>query len=227
MKRALLCMLLLSPAGARGTAVFSQPSSELTVVLDFKGPHSEQSVQEMQREAQRIIQDSGVHLDWRTVDQAVHHTYADLVVVYFKGRVSGRTTAQRLLRRIWPAAAFLRSRNTTDGDIQPFSEVACDKVAASVRSAMWDGDFANGDLLMGRALGRVLVHELVHMLTKSGEHGREGVQKPSLSGKQLISEYLALSPADMASIRQNYRHDTAPAIRPYGRPRPARALCVQ
>jgi hypothetical protein len=88
--------------------------------------------------------------------------------------------------------------------VQPFSRVECDKVAASVRSAMWGGDFAKADLLMGRALGRVLTHELVHVLTRSGSHGREGVERQSLSPKQLISESLPLSSGDLARLRKAY-----------------------
>jgi hypothetical protein len=201
-KRALICVLFL--AGARWAAAASHPTSDITVVLDFKGPHSAQSVKEMQHEAQGIIKGSGVHLDWQTVGEAALHTYSDLVVVHFNGACILERDPN-VYDELGPPGP-LAFTYTTDGAVQPFSEVACDKVAASVRSAMWDGDFANGDLLMGRALGRVLVHELVHMLTKSGEHGREGVQKPSLSGKQLIAAYLPLSRADMARLRLNYNH---------------------
>jgi hypothetical protein len=85
--------------------------------------------------------------------------------------------------------------------VQPFSQVDCDKVAASVRSALWGEDFAKADVLLGRALGRVLVHELVHMLTQSGRHTKQGVEQPALSGKQLIGASLKLSPADLEQLR--------------------------
>jgi hypothetical protein len=52
-------------------------------------------------------------------------------------------------------------------------------------------------MLVGRALGRVVAHELVHMLTKSGQHAHEGVQKAALSGRQLISASLPLSAMDI------------------------------
>jgi hypothetical protein len=62
--------------------------------------------------------------------------------------------------------------------------------------------FPKADLLFGRALGRVLAHELVHVLTGSEAHGREGVQRAALSGKDLISSALVLSPADLARLRE-------------------------
>jgi hypothetical protein len=90
---------------------------------------------------------------------------------------------------------------STDGVVQPFGEVACDKVTSAVRSAMSGGDFANADVLLGRALGRVLAHEVVHMLSKSGAHGRTGVARPALSGSQLIAPELRLEPEDLERMR--------------------------
>jgi hypothetical protein len=74
-------------------------------------------------------------------------------------------------------------------------------VAASVRSALWGEDFAKADVLLGRALGRVLVHELVHMLTQSGRHAKQGVEQPALSGQQLVGASLRLGPADLEMLR--------------------------
>jgi hypothetical protein len=84
--------------------------------------------------------------------------------------------------------------------VQPFSEVACDKVTSAVRSAMFGGDFGNADVLLGRALGRVLAHEVVHILSKSSAHGRTGVARTSLSGSQLIAPQLRLETEDLERL---------------------------
>jgi hypothetical protein len=91
---------------------------------------------------------------------------------------------------------------SSNGEIQPFGEVDCERVVNSVRGAMSGIDFARADLLVGRAMGRVVAHELVHMITKSGKHGTEGVEKPGLSGKQLIAPSLPLSAFDIDRLRQ-------------------------
>jgi hypothetical protein len=39
------------------------------------------------------------------------------------------------------------------------------------------------------------------MLTKSPEHGKEGVEKPALSGRQLIAAFLPLSAFDVDRLR--------------------------
>jgi hypothetical protein len=59
--------------------------------------------------------------------------------------------------------------------------------------------------LLGRALGRVVAHELVHMLTKSKQHGRDGVEKAALSARQLIAESLPLSIFDIDRLQQERR----------------------
>jgi hypothetical protein len=90
---------------------------------------------------------------------------------------------------------------STDGAVQPFSEVACEHVSASVREAMDARDFDRGDLLLGRALGRVVAHEFVHMFTRSGAHGREGVTEAAISRAGFIASELPLSPEDIQRLR--------------------------
>jgi hypothetical protein len=66
---------------------------------------------------------------------------------------------------------------------------------------MAGSDFGMADLLLGRALGRVVAHEVVHMLAKSSRHSKEGLEKPALSGSQLIAPDLQLRPADAERLR--------------------------
>ena len=121
--------------------------------------------------------------------------FDNLVVVRFKGRC-----VLDPVRWLYDERGPLAFTYTTAGAVQPVSEVACDQVAAAARSAMSGRDFAHADLLFGRALARVVAHELVHILSKSGAHGREGVARAALSGSSLISPDLRLNPADLERI---------------------------
>jgi hypothetical protein len=188
----LTCATLI---GAIALIAPAAPPAAVTIVLDFQGPHSNSSIQAMKREFEGIMRDSGMTFDWRTRAQAGQDSFANLVVVRFKGKCV-----------LEPAGYLYDERGplaftwTTNGTVQPYSEVACDKVAASVRSAMWGGDFSHADLLMGRALARVVAHEVVHILSKSGDHARTGIARPALSGKQLIAPDLKLNPADLERL---------------------------
>jgi hypothetical protein len=175
--------------------VLSAFGEGITIVLDFQGPRSEQSVAEMKREFAGIMKDSTLRFDFRWRSQASEEALTDLVLVRFTGKCVLEPVGYLYDER--GPMAFTYS---TDGIVQPFSEVACDKVTSAVRSAMAGSDFANADILLGRALGRVLAHEVVHMLSKSGAHGRTGVAKTALSGSQLIAPELRLGPEDVERI---------------------------
>jgi hypothetical protein len=196
MRRTLSCVLFVTACALLASAN-TRPSSKLTVVLDFQGVRSDQSVTEMERETEGILKASGLHLDWRMAADAVSETFDDLVVVQFKGACKVEP-----IPYVYDELGPLAFTYSADGTVQPFTQVSCDKVAASVRSAMWGDDFHKADVLFGRALGRVLAHELVHVLTGSGRHGREGVARSALSGKELITGTLLLSPADVARLRE-------------------------
>ncbi len=168
----------------------------LTIVLDFQGPHADRSVAEMKREFEGIMKSSGLSFDWRLRSEAYQQTSDNLVVVRFKGKCVLEPVGY-----LYDERGPLAFTYSTDGLVQPYSEVACDKVTASVRSAMFGGDFAKADLLLGRALGRVVAHEVVHILCQSGAHGRGGIAKSALSGKRLISPDLQLDAADLERLR--------------------------
>jgi hypothetical protein len=154
----------------------------------------------MRREASQIILASGLHLGWRMRSEPSTDSFDDLVVMTFKGSCTF-DPAPPIYDELGPLAIT----HTTNGEVQPFGEVNCDRVVNSVRSAMFGGDYAKADLLIGRALGRVVAHELVHMLTKSGQHAHEGVQKAALSGRQLISTSLPLSAMDVDRLIEERR----------------------
>ncbi len=202
--------LVAGLALAMASEVVESVPPDVTVILDFKGVWSKAALNEMQREASFIIKASGVRLDWRQRSAAANATFNDLVVMTFKGSCMFDPEPPRY-DELGPYAIT----RTANGEVQPFGEVDCDRVVSSVRSAMFAKDFGQGNLLIGRALGRVVAHELVHMLTKSGEHAHEGVEKASLSGSQLIAASLPLDAVDINKLRQGRRlarPGAAPAV---------------
>lgn len=191
------CFLTAALALPLGAGIDRVSPSVLTVILDFKGPHSRVSLKEMERESGLILRSSGVKLDWRNLGDDPYASYPDLVVMTFRGACEYESAGSQTYNELGPLAIT----HETDGEILPFGEVDCDRVVNSARSAMTYSDYPRADMLVGRALGRVVAHELVHMITKSEQHAKEGVERPSLSGKQLISEYLPLSALDVDRLK--------------------------
>jgi len=193
--------VLLRAVGAAVAAAYVSasevPAAGLTIVTEFRGPHSERSVAEMKRELGSILKDSGIVVDWRTREEAEHAAFPEMVVVRFKGKC-----VMEPIGFLYDERGPLAFTYSSDGALLPFSEVACDRIASSIRLAMWGGDFARADLLLGRAMGRVVAHELVHILSHSADHAREGVAGKSLSPSQLISRRLALTREDLDRIHR-------------------------
>jgi len=180
------CLAALASLAAAGN---------LTIVLEFQGAPPTRSLPEMKREFETLFEGSGLTFDWRFREETSGQSFDNLVVVRFKGKC-----VLDPVPWLYDERGPLAFTYATAGAVQPFSEVACDQVANAARSAMSGRDFAHADLLFGRALARVMAHELVHILSKSADHGREGVARSALSGSNLISPDLRLSSTDLERI---------------------------
>jgi hypothetical protein len=191
MPRSFICVLALLAIASAARA------TDVTVVFDFQGPHSDRSVEQMKRETADILKDANLHLDWRARGELASGPYENLVVVHFKGKCV-LEPVPILYDERGPYAFTYNS----DGAVLPYSEVECDHVTASLMTAMAGDDFSRPDFLMGRALGRVVAHELVHILTRSADHGSQGVARPAFSGRELIGAPLRLSREDVERLRR-------------------------
>ncbi len=158
-------------------------ASNLTVLFDFDGERSAAAVSEMKNELRQQLRRTGLRLDLRLRSEAGQaEVFEDVVLFRFRGDCRMADVASLMDERgplAWTHAA--------DGDVLPFGEVACDRVRQAIQSALWGGEHAHRDVLFGRALGRVVAHELVHMLAQTHAHGQTGVTQAALSGIKLIA----------------------------------------
>jgi hypothetical protein len=163
-------------------AAFARQS--LTVLLQFEDKHSEQSIDAMKKELESLVTD--VDVNWRLLSEVrSDDVFHDLVVVKFKGACEMASTSPFLIDE----RGYYAFTYTSGGQVLPFSEVECDKVRTSIRPAMSPGDLHNrGEYLLGRALGRVLAHELHHVLARSMSHSKTGVNRRALTPGDLIAD---------------------------------------
>jgi len=136
-------------------------------------------------------------VDWRLLsDVQSADSFEDVVVVRFRGACVIQRPASMLDERGYYAFTYV-----TDGDVQPFSEIECDKIASSIRPEMSPAQWKDRETVLGRALGRVLAHELFHMIAKSQHHSPAGVTKSALSPAQLVADRLSMTPADLKKLK--------------------------
>lgn len=177
-------MLGLTLAAA---ATAGMPADRLTVVLEFQDGYSLQSVSTMKREVEKIFRHTHLRIDWLSRGETAGGVLGEMAVIRFRGRCQfqpGIAAARE--------PANLAVTHVSDGLVLPFSDVACDRIAALVRPEIRGAKAAWGDALFGRAVGRVVAHELVHILSGSVAHGTTGVAEPALSARQLTSDALVL-----------------------------------
>lgn len=185
MRRLLLLLVAVSSLALafEGLPGLSQP---ITLVVQSENAIDPAAFQAMQREMNRLLGDKERFVEFiNRKDIRAGVDVADLAVVRFRGNC--RMEFEQVFLDERGPLAFA---HTADGDVLPFAEVLCDRVRRAARSAMHGGDFARGQELMGRAMARVLAHELWHIKTNSTGHARSGVARHALSGRQLISERL-------------------------------------
>jgi hypothetical protein len=153
----------------------------VTLILQFEAQHSEPSVNEMKRELQNLMRPSGVELSWRSLDEiSSKDSFPSVVVVTFHGTCQTKPFPPSLPTD--PAA--LAYAHVSNGTVIPFADVECDRVRSSLTSTPG----ARSDLLFGRALGRVLAHELHHIIGQTRAHTQQGVSRKSLSARDLIAD---------------------------------------
>lgn len=180
--------LTLIAAGSSQAAV-----TPTTVLLQFEQPHAEKTLQEVRSELSSIMKDAGLTFELRLFSELSPWTeFGDLMVVRLKGRC--RLDASSVPPQDKGPLAFT---HTSDGKVLPFVEVACDRIRAAVRPVLWGEQLRHTDELMGRALARVIAHEIYHIVAGTRAHGGSGVARHALSGAQLVAEHLSFTAEDV------------------------------
>jgi hypothetical protein len=74
-----------------------------------------------------------------------------------------------------------------EGKVLPIADLRCDALRKLIDRDLQAAPAAGRDQLLGRALGRVLAHELYHVLLRTRAHAREGLARPAQSSADLLA----------------------------------------
>ena len=139
--------------------------------------------EEMEKELSGLMSTAGVTVRWEDPN-----SYRDVsgytVVVDLDGDCSVPFhTETAPLREGTP----IGSTAMAESHLLPFIDVNCDVLGELVAQLAADQPEALRQFVLGRALGRVLAHELYHIVAQSQEHSESGVTKASLSAADLMN----------------------------------------
>jgi len=161
---------------------------------------SSESIEEMKHETAELLDSAGYRVAWRSpADSNVEVVDASLVVVELRGACTApaRTTAAPVAEN-----TSLASTAVSNGRVLPFSWVECETLSKMLAPAIAVEPAILRDHLFGRALGRLISHELFHILTRTQAHDEGGIGKASFSVKNLLAERFAFESGARAKLRE-------------------------
>jgi hypothetical protein len=199
MNRALIftILLLAIPSCALSQLEPDNAPPAVTVYTQFDKPYSAVSLDEMKHELETIMGPLGLDFAWRSLAGARgNEVSAELVVVTFKGTCEMDDELGLGLE-----TGALGWTHMSDGAVLPFSDLDCDKIRRFISPEIRSLDAACREVVYGRALGRVLAHELYHVFTNTTRHASWGVAKALYTAHELVSDHFQFQEKDTTALR--------------------------
>ena len=151
----------------------------------------------------------GLRFEWRSLAAPrIDETFPELAVVTFQGTCA---LADLIPQRIGSAA--LGRTHVTDGQVLPFSEVNCDRIRAFLSQALIPLAPQDRNEAFGRAVARVLAHELYHIITRTAHHGSSGVARAAYTVPELMAGDFYFEKADLRALGALRTHRSRPSGR--------------
>jgi hypothetical protein len=204
------CTLLPGLLVARGETIAdasSTPAPSVAIFMDFDSTPGSSSVEIMKHEVDELLKPAGIRLDWRLVrDNDGKQGFSGVVLLKFKGRCRAESWSQPTDLGSWGDQALtLGATQVSNGRVLPFSEVKCDEVRKALAYVKPGAGQAERQRALGLALGRVVAHELYHILAGTTAHASEGLAKAYQSLTDLVSSgQLGFDPKTAEAIREGF-----------------------
>lgn len=174
----------------------------ITLYTSFQHEAPQAVLEALQDELEQIMAPMGFRFNWRSLSGVKgNEVSVELAVITFKGRCD---VAGLLPRSVQPGA--LGWTHVSDGNILPFSDVDCDRVRSFVQGTLLTVSRDDREELFGRALGRVLAHELYHIFANTQKHGSCGVAKEAFSVQDLLSDDFQFEVSGSEALRAGKAH---------------------
>jgi len=163
----------------------------------------------LEQELKRLVAPAGVALTWRSnADRTqTHEEMGRIIVGKFAGNCSVETvTSARAASR---AQLTLAEASVSKGRVLPYFTVDCDHVIRTLAPMLQPLSPPMRQAILGRALARVIAHEIYHILAETTGHEDAGLAKAKLTFHDLTAPGIDLSPASLLRIRAAYRVEAA------------------
>lgn len=209
-----LCLALVpcaATAVAAPSASHPAVSHPVALFLDFDHSPSPVIVAGMKTEVQRIFSTSGLQFEWHMLaEPSPGSEFATLAVIHVKGECS--------VPSLLPAGddlggAALASTPVSGGNILHFTDLECSRVGEYIAPLLSGSPQSIREQVLGRAMGRILAHELYHIFTGNQQHADGGIARSFHRRQELVAPRFDFEAAESEEFR-DFRAAMEPAARP-------------
>lgn len=156
--------------------------------------------QSMRAETQRLLRSLDTPLLWRET-ASPREDSGRLVVVRFTGSCS--FDDYNASRPVAPVKGQpLASTDIANGRVLPFVSVQCSRVRDLIAPSVIGTRSSDRDTALGAAIGRVMAHEIYHVLSGERKHSQSGVAAECMGVRDLLAPHFDLDTVSLAQMKQ-------------------------
>ena len=127
---------------------------------------------------------------------------SSLVVIHFKGLCNAQYMPPSELGPPVGIDTVLASTQTSHGQVLHFTAVNCTEVRNYLAAETSRAKKKERDELYGRALGRIVAHEMYHIFAATEKHSTDGVARAYFSRRNLVQPVFGFLPKESAELRE-------------------------
>ena len=204
---ALVCLIIVSACMMCAESA-SATADDIALYFRVDPASSPASLLEMKQELNALMQQGGFRIEWRDLRSGQRDAdAAHVAVVEFRGVCAAQQEggAMAPIEHLPPLA----STSVADGRVLPFSWVDCSALSRFLGSSLRKESKTRRNQVYGRAVARLVAHEIYHIVARTEEHTRAGIAKPRFTLSDLLSEHLEFEDAALARLRLREATDGA------------------
>jgi hypothetical protein len=182
---ALFCLLSVSSIVGRSEAARPLAGG---VAVYFKGNQADLPVvlDSLRSELGSLLNGAAYRVEWGDSNKPVV-TEDRLVVIELRGTCLPSPPSLNISGSL--SGSTLASSQVANDRVLPFISVNCAVVNSLLDSALVQFPAGDRDVVFGRALARLVAHELYHFLTQTTHHTKNGIAKARVTAADLLSNH--------------------------------------
>jgi hypothetical protein len=197
--------MLLSPlSGETRWAGDENLPPRVGIFLDFDREPLPAAIEGMEREVGLLLAETGARFSWLMLNKDPRsQTFDDLAVLRFRGNC--HMPARGLLTAADGVKVTLGTTEVASRLVTSYSDVECDQITACIAGLLQSSCEPDRQVAFRRALGRVVAHELYHILARTKKHTQTGISRTVQSPFDLIKEHFQLDKQALLLLRAAWK----------------------